>query len=156
MQEKETTMTDPVKSKPTTTFAAAMEANAPAADGPINTFRIALSSGGVQLGWVGHNDSGWGILVSDVSKALTFEVFRPDPDETFYRIQPGNGSFMCASDNAYVGFYPLVGDNGAWRMSDSHLIAKINNQPLSYYSKENAYLYCWDKYTVLDVSLQNV
>jgi hypothetical protein len=146
-------MPDPVMNKPTTTFAAAMEANAPAATGQINAFRIALSSGGVQLGWMGQNDSGWAILVSDVSKALTLELY-PYVNVNYYRIKDTD-RYMSVSNQAYVGFYGWSGARG-WTMSGSHLVSQYNNQPLSYYSKENAYLYCWDKYTVLDVTLQNV
>lgn len=145
-------MTDPAKSTPNTTFAAAIEVNPPAVAG-VNAFRVALAKATVHLGWIGKNDLGWAILVSDVAKALTLELY-PYGGVNYYRIK-GTDRYMSLSNQSYVGFYGWVGARG-WTKDGSHLISQYNSQALSYFSPENAYLYCWDQYTVLDVTFQNV
>ena len=143
------TMTDPAALKPTATFADAKEAEPQAAAG--NAFKMVLSSNGVQLGYLGKNGSGWAILVSDPASAVTLEAY-PYNGINYYRIK-GSSSYMSVSNNAYVGFYSWSGATGFTR-SGSQLISDFNKQPMSLYSVDNAYIYCWKEYTILDVTFQ--
>jgi hypothetical protein len=143
---------DPAASTPNTTFAEAIAAT-PTADATPGNFKIGLSSSGVQIGWLGRNDGGWAILVSDESEATTLELY-PYNNVTYYRIL-GTKEYMSVSNNAYVGFYNWSGARG-WTRDGSKLVSDLNGQKLSLYSKDNGYLYAWDKYTVLDITVSPV
>lgn len=106
---------------------------------------------GVQLGWLGQNGAEWAVLVADPAKALILESY-PYNGTTYYRIR-GTSRYMSVSNDAYVGFYGWLGARG-WKPDGSRLISEFNNQALSLYSTDNAYLYAWDKYTILDVRFQ--
>ena len=113
-----------------------------------NAFRLALFNQGTQLGWLGQNGSGWAVLVSDPQQALVLEQY-PYEGVTYFRIK-GSGSYMSVSSNAYIGFYNWLGATG-FSLKDGHLVSDYNQQKLSLYSTDNAYLYAWDAYTVLEV-----
>ena len=146
---------NPADQKPTMTFAEAV-ATAPArattaeptAAATPGKFRISLRSNGVQLGWLGKNGSGWAALVDKIEDALTLELY-PYDNVTYYRIVDTK-TYMSVSDRDYIGFYGWTGARG-FTLKDGHLISDYNGQALSLYSKDNGYLYAWDKYTVLDV-----
>jgi hypothetical protein len=144
------TLTDPASHKPTNTFAQAREAE-PHAAADLNSFKMVLSSNGVQLGYLGKDGSGWAVLVKDAGSAVTLEQY-PYNGVTYYRIK-GSSSYMSVSNNAYIGFYNWLGATG-FTKSGSQLISDNNKQPLSLYSVDNAYIYAWKEYTILDVSFQ--
>ena len=70
-----------------------------------------------------------------------------------YRIK-GTDSCMSVSNQAYLGFNRWWGATGFTR-GGSHQISQYNRIALSFYSQENAYLHCWNAYTVLDVAFQS-
>lgn len=144
------TLTGPASLKPTNTFAQAKETE-PQVAANLNSFKIALSSNGVQLGFLGKDGSGWAVLVTDPGSAVTLEQY-PYNGVTYYRIK-GSSSYMSVSDTAYVGFYNWTGARG-FTKSGSQLISDYNKQPMSLYSVDNAYIYCWKEYTILDVAFQ--
>ena len=150
-------MSNPIDTKPSGSFAdslsgqalTANQAEAPAtAVAGANAFTLTLSSGGTQLGWVGQNSDGWGILVGDPSQALVFEKYL-DSSGTYYCIK-GTTTYMSVNRNAYIGFYPWSGAT-TFGMQGTNLVAGYNGQKLSLYSNANGYLYAWSEYTVLDV-----
>lgn len=141
---------NPIETTPQGTFSEFLKAE-PVAGTAVDKFRIALyGDNGSQLGWIGQNDDEWAILVTDESKALTLELY-PHNSINYYRIKD-TSRYMSVSRNAYVGFYNWSGATG-WELDGDHLVSDYNNQKLSLYSKDNQYLYAWDKYTVLKVKL---
>ena len=138
---------NPVDNKPTGSFSEFVNAE-PLAVSAVNKFTVALSSNGVQLGWLGKNDSDWVILVSDASQAVVLELY-PYNNVNYYRIKD-TSRYLSISNQAYIGFYNWNGARG-WTVDGTHFISDDNGQKLSLYSKDNGYLYAWDKYTVLDV-----
>jgi hypothetical protein len=145
---------DPESAPPAGLFAAASDlasgssvavAAPPQAGGA--TFSIKLMNNGLPLGWLGRNSSDWAVLGDT---PLTLEQYVYD-GKTYFKI-PGESKYMSVSNNAYVGFYAWSGAT-VFRQDGGHLVSDYNNQKLSLYSTDNAYLYCWDKYTVLQVQL---
>ena len=143
-------MKNPADTKPTAGFVAGgvepIVVNA-------NSYKFALSSQGVQLGWLGQNSSSWAVLVTDPNKALILELY-PYNGVNYYRIK-GSGSYMSVSASAYIGFYNWLGATG-FTMQGTNLVSAYNGQKLSLYSKDDGYLYAWNAYTVLDVKLEPV
>lgn len=152
---------NPVDVKPTISFSEALKTEKRAVTGasaePVvadaNSFKVSLFSQGVQLGWLGENGSEWAILVTDPKQALTLELY-PYNGVNYYRIK-GTGRYMSVSDRAYIGFYNWLGASG-FKVQGTHLVSDYNGQKLSFYSKDNGYLYAWDAYTVLDVTLEPI
>ena len=142
---------NPVDNKPVGSFAEFVNAE-PIAAAAVDTFKVALSSNGVQLGWLGKTDGDWAILVTDSNQALTLELY-PYDSVNYYRIK-GTSRYLSVSNQAYIGFYNWNGARG-WTLQNQHLISDDNNQKLSLYSKDNGYLYAWDKYTVLEVTFDS-
>ena len=142
---------DPASTSPNLSFAevkrAEQQPGEPAAQAS-NAFRFALSNQGTRLGWLGQNGSGWAVLVTDPQQALVLEQY-PYEGVTYYRIK-GSGSYMSVSNGAYIGFYNWLGATG-FTLKDGHLVSDYNQQKLSLHSIDNAFLYAWDAYTVLDV-----
>jgi hypothetical protein len=142
----------PASNKPTVTFAEAMLA-APEVTGTVGQFKIKLSANGVQLGWLGQDKKGWAVLTTDGQQALTLEQY-PYDGKTYYRIK-GTSNYMAqgtvGANKAYIGFYGWL-QASSFTRSGVHLISDINGQKLSIYSTDNAYIYAWDPYTVLDVA----
>lgn len=144
----------PAEKSPTTDFPSAKAASgaqqeaAVLAAGASGFFKLALYHQGVQLGWLGQDSSEWAILVDNEGQALTLENY-PYDNVTYYRVK-GSSRYMSVSNNAYIGFYNWLGASG-FKLSGNHLVSDHNQQKLSLYSKDNGYLYAWDKYTVLEV-----
>jgi hypothetical protein len=152
---------NPVDQEPTLSFSEAFEAENRApnpaldveptlAQAAVNSFKLALYSKGHQMGWLGQNSGEWAILVADEKQALILEYY-PYNGVTYYR-KKGTGRYMSVSDQAYIGFYAWLGATG-FTMKGEHLVSDYKGQQLSFYSIENAYLYAWDKYTVLEVKV---
>lgn len=111
------------------------------------TFSIKLSNNGLPLGWLGRNSSDWAVL-SD--SPLLLEQYIHD-GKTYFKI-PGESMYMSISNNAYIGFYGWSGAT-VFHQEGEYLVSDYNGQKLSMYSTDNAYLYGWDKYTVLEAQL---
>ena len=144
------TMKNPAEMKPTAGFVAG-SAEPILVDA--RSYKFALSSQGVQLGWLGQNSSSWAVLVTDPNKALILELY-PYNGVSYYRIK-GSGSYMSVSASAYIGFYNWLGATG-FTMQGTNLVSAYNGQRLCLYSKDDGYLYAWNAYTVLDVKLEPV
>ncbi|MDJ1485700.1 hypothetical protein QNI16_34790 [Cytophagaceae bacterium YF14B1] len=145
-------LTSPVDEKIEAAFSA--ESNPKTISEPVKatsttTFKMGLFSNGVQLGWMGQTDSGWAVLVTDESKAIRLEQY-PYNGVTYFRIATDTSRYMSVSNNSYIGFYNWLSATG-FTLKGSHLVANYNGQQLSLYSTDNAYLYAWDAYTVLEV-----
>ncbi|HTF96636.1 MAG TPA: hypothetical protein VL995_10930 [Cellvibrio sp.] len=141
---------NPIETLPQGTFSEFLKSE-PVMGTAVDKFKIALyGDNGSQLGWLGQNDDEWAILVTDESKALTLELY-PYDQVDYYRVK-GTSRYMSVNRNAYIGFYNWSGATG-WKLDGEHLISDYNNQKLSLYSKDNQYLYAWDKYNVLNVKL---
>ena len=119
--------------------------------GSAECFRLALASHGVALGWLGESSSEWALLVDDVRKALVLEHY-PYNGTSYYRIK-GSSRYMSVSNDAYVGFYNWLNATG-FTLQGGHLVADHNQQKLSLHSTDDGYLYAWDAYTVLQVTLE--
>lgn len=152
---------NPVNIQPTMSFSEALRTEKRTTTGtneePVvanaNGFKMSLFSQGVHLGWLGENGSEWAVLVTDPKQALTLELY-PYNGVNYYRIK-GSSRYMSVSDQAYVGFYNWLGATG-FKMQGTHLVSDYNSQKLSLYSTDNGYLYAWDAYTVLDVTLEQI
>ena len=146
---------DPEAARPTGPFQAAPDVNpagsATATEAPQQanaaTFGIKLSNNGLPLGFLGRNSSDWAVL-SDSPLLLEQYLYG---GKTYFKI-PGESKYMSISNNAYIGFYGWAGAT-VFRQEGEHLVSDNNGQKLSMYSTDNGYLYCWDKYTVLEVQL---
>jgi len=68
---------------------------------------------------------------------------------TYYKVVD-EARYMSVSGNDYIGFYSWSGAS-AFHQDGDYLVSDHNNQRLSFYSPENGYLYCYDKYTQLKV-----
>jgi hypothetical protein len=90
----------------------------------------------------------WAILVTDAAARLRLEAY-VNADKTYYEI-PDEARYMSVSNNGYIGFYGWSGAS-TFRPNGEYLVSDYNGQTLSYYSPENAYLYCYDGYTKLKV-----
>ena len=144
---------DPEASRPAGTFLAASDVDAPGSHTKAQsqtkgaTFGIKLSNNGLPVGWLGRNSSDWAVL-SD--SPLMLEQYIHD-GKTYFKI-PGESRYMSISNNAYIGFYAWAGAT-VFHQEGEYLVSDHNGQKLSMYSTDNGYLYCWDKYTVLEVQL---
>ena len=147
-------MTNPVDLAPNTTFEDAMRAE-PRTTGRTtgDTFQLALSRDGIQMGWLGKNGSDWAVLAPDRKEAMAIELY-PYNGVNYYRIK-GTSRYLSVSGNAYVGFYNWSGATG-WTRNGNNIVSNYNGQKLSLYSKENGYLYAWDAYSVLDVKFEGM
>ena len=125
------------------------------------TFNIAFSIQGVPQGYLGNN-SGWAVLVSDISEATKLQWY-PYNGETYIQNMDEANSYMSVGtvgvNNGYVGFYGWLGmGHAAWTLvgapPNQTLVSAINGNAMSLYSKENAYIYCWPAYTTLNVELK--
>ncbi|MEM7158596.1 MAG: hypothetical protein AAF799_37495 [Myxococcota bacterium] len=116
-----------------------------------STFYIKLASNGTPVGYVGVKN-GWCAVV-DEGSALEFEAYVYD-DVTYYKVASGSyaGKYLSVSKHDAVGLYRWHGATG-WSKSGDDLVSKYNNQKLSMYSTDYEYLYAWNDYTVLSVSL---
>ncbi|GIJ45306.1 hypothetical protein Val02_21920 [Virgisporangium aliadipatigenens] len=110
-------------------------------------FGIKLSDNGLAVGWLGRNSSDWAVL-ADSPQPLEPYIY---DGKTYFKI-PGEAKYMSISNNAYVGFYKWAGAT-VFHQEGEYLVSDHNGQKLSMYSTDNAYLYCWDKYTVLEAQL---
>jgi len=119
----------------------------PAPQASSATFSIKLSNNGLPLGWLGRNSSDWAVLAD---APLALEQYIHD-GKTYFKI-PGESKYMSVSNNAYIGFYGWSGAT-VFHSEGEYLVSDYNGQKLSMYSTDNGYLYCWDKYTVLEVQL---
>jgi hypothetical protein len=113
-------------------------------------FKLALFHKGVLLGYLGENDSAWAVVVG-FEKAVTFELY-PYKDVNYFR-KRNSSNYLSVSRNAYVGFYGWLNATG-WTVQAPNLVSDYNGQKLSFYSKEDGYLYAWNDYTVLEVKLE--
>jgi hypothetical protein len=143
----------PHENAPTVTFAEAAVAGA---------FHIAFFIQGVPQGYLGNNGKGWAVLVSDISEATKFQ-FETHGSETYIQSMDESNSYLSVGtvgvNKGYVGFYSWARmGNAAWRVEGTPpkqtLVSAINENAMSLYSKENAYIYCWPAYTTLNVELQ--
>ncbi len=145
---------NPVDEKRATSFSEAFRTEKPeSVEAAVNSFRLALSSGGIQMGWLGEDSGQWAILVTDPNQALTLESY-PYNGTNYYRIK-GTDRYMSVSDAAYIGFYNWLGATG-FQLQGAHLVSDYNGQSLSFFSKEDGYLYAWDAYNVLDVKFEPI
>ena len=147
---------NPAAIKPTASFADAASLE-PTLDTAVGQFKMKLSAAGVQLGWLGQNGSGWAILVTSVKEALSLEEY-PYNGKLYFRIKGSNKYLSVGTTPAnegYVGFYAWLSATSFTRRG-SNFVSDLNSQALSLYSKDNAYLYAWDAYTILDVDFQAV
>ena len=146
----------PAEIKPTATFAESMSAE-PAATSVVDQFKMQLSTNGVPLGWLGQTGTGWAVLVSDPKHALTIEQY-PHDGKMYYRIK-GSHKYMSVgttpANKAYVGFY-LWASASSFTRRGRQLVSDLNGQSLSIYSTDNAYLFAWNAYTILDVDFQQI
>jgi hypothetical protein len=146
---------DPEATRPAGPFQAASDIDAsgsrvttePAPQASSATFSIKLSNNGLPLGWLGRNSSDWAVLAD---APLALEQYIHD-GKTYFKI-PGESKYMSVSNNAYIGFYGWSGAT-VFHSEGEYLVSDYNGQKLSMYSTDNGYLYCWDKYTVLEVQL---
>lgn len=118
---------------------------APEATG--NSFKLELFNGGVSIGYMGVDSSGWCVLVTDISDAIILSQYLNN-GVSYYM---ANGSYLSMNRDAYVGLY---GWNYAcgWTFDDNGtFLCQYNNQHLSLYSNDNAYLFAWDAYKPLIV-----
>jgi Phosphoesterase family len=153
---------NPADMKPTTSFGEVMRTAGPPENlaggaepllADAKCFQFSLFFQGVRLGWLGKDDSGWAILVTDPKQVLTLE-FYPYNGVNYYRIK-GSGSYMSVSSHSYVGFYNWAFATG-YTVQGTNLVSEYNGQKLSFHSKEDGYLYAWNAYNVLDVKLEPV
>jgi hypothetical protein len=153
------TTTSPAPPIPTTTFAEAMNTPPPMdAGASTGAFTIRLSLNGVTQGYLGVNDGGWAILV-DANDALSLEWY-PYNGVNYIRQAGSTSSYMSVGQalgrNGYVGFYSWwTAGNAGWTLEGTHLVSAVNQQSMSIYSTDNGYIYCWNDYTVLDVTLES-
>lgn len=141
---------EPIHQSRVSSFADAI--NAAPAIAVTTSFKAALlGPDGTQLGFMGEDGAGWAVLVAEASKAVTLESY-PYNGVTYYR-NVASGKYLSVSNQAYVGFYGWAGATG-WVLSGKKLISQFNQQTLSLYSKDNGYLYAWDKYTVLTLDFR--
>jgi hypothetical protein len=142
----------PAEHTPEPTFAEAMAAVPlmPAAEGK---FIVSLFSQGFHLGYLGQNEGRWAVL-SQRGSAQVLEQY-PYNGVTYYRLSSDTSSYLSLNDQAYVGFYGWIGARG-WKLEGRSLISLYNNEKLSLFSKDNGYLFCWNAYTVLDVTFEKV
>ena len=144
---------------PTLGFAEAMNVPPPMdAGASTGTFTIMLSLNGVTQGYLGANGSNWAVLV-DESDALSLEWY-PYNGVNYIRQAGDTSEYMSVgtvlTHNGYVGFYSWWGaGNAGWSLTNNHLISAVNGQAMSIYSTDNGYIYCWNDYTVLDVTLES-
>jgi hypothetical protein len=150
-------MLHPAETKPSAAFADTMSAQ-PAPTAAVDQFKIQLStSSGVKLGWLGQNNNGWATLVTDVKQALTIEQY-PFDGKMYYRIKDSNKYMSVGTtpaNKAYVGFY-LWASASSFTRRGRNLVSDLNGQALSIYSTDNAYIFAWDAYTILDVDFQQM
>ncbi|MGD0453045.1 MAG: hypothetical protein ABSB69_05570 [Solirubrobacteraceae bacterium] len=150
------TTDDPVQNVPSGAFAESPSAASPDAT---STFIIALYNNGILQGYLGIDDGGWAVLVSDLSSAARL-IWYPYNSVNYIQVTSGNWQnyYMSVGTaptrNGYVGFYGWWGAAG-WSFDGTHLKSAVNQQHMSIYSIDNAYIYAWDAYTVLDVKLQS-
>jgi hypothetical protein len=136
-------------------FADAMSAAPPVDEAAATgTFKIKLSLNGVVQGYLGQNGGEWAVL-ADANGALSLEWYPYNSVNYIRRV--GTSRYMSVGsvgvNNGYVGFYAWSGAGG-WTLQGTRLKG-LNGQAMSIYSKDNAYIYCWDEYTVLDVTLES-
>jgi hypothetical protein len=113
----------------------------------IQLFNPASPTPDKPIGWVGRNSSGWAVLASDADR-LNLEPYVHGAT-TYYKIAD-EAKYMSVSGNDYIGFYSWSGAS-AFHQDGDFLVSDHNQQRLSFYSPENGYLYCYDKYTQLKV-----
>lgn len=150
---------DPAKNIPTNTFAEAMSVGPDRAlrgssGASTGTFKVKLMLNGVFVGYLGQNSTGWAVLATNEGDAVSLEWYPYDGVE-YIRIA-GSSAYMSVgttpANNAYVGFYGWSGASG-WTLSGRRLTSAVNEQKMSIYSTDNAYIFCWDEYSVLDVEI---
>lgn len=136
----------PAPVAPKTSFAAHLEV-APNSSGP--WYELQLFLNGNQMGWMGIDSSGYCVLVSDQSQALKIRDY---PYNGTLYLQTEDGGYLSVSDGYhYVGKYGWNGARGWTFGNDGSLVSSYNNQGLSLYSVDNAYLYCNSGYSPLTV-----
>lgn len=113
---------------------------------------IQLSHNGVVLGYLNKDGHGWAVL-SDEALPLEMYIYG---DVTYYRIAADTSSYLSVGNaparKGYVGFYGWSGAS-SFTLKNDHLVSDYNGQQMSFYSKDDGYIYCWDDYTVVEVKL---
>jgi hypothetical protein len=167
--DKETTVLSEDMNKETTPFAEAMEMEPAAtaltfaeamnieltetdAQAKGNLYKFFLYQNGKHVGYLGQDANGWAKIVPQ-EYALTLEWY-PYNGVNYYRIY-GSDRYLSVSDRAYVGFYGWWGATG-FTFDGANLRSDYNHQYLSYDSKENNYLTCWNSYTRIEVRTQRL
>jgi phospholipase C len=144
--------THPMQQEAVRTFAQ----NAPGAEPesvPTGSFRLALSYQGKALGWLGQDRNQWAVLVDEHAHSLVLQAYFYN-DVNYFRIK-GSSRYMSVSTGSYIGFYDWIGATG-FTLKGARLVSDSNGQCLSLHSKEDGFLFAWDKYMNLDVTLEPV
>jgi hypothetical protein len=101
------------------------------------------------VGWMGRDSGGWAVIRSE-AEMLRLEL-HDDGGKLIFKVS-GDESYMSVSDSAYVGFYRLENAT-TFHFEGKNLVSDYNGQKLSYYSADDGYLYCWDKYPALEAEV---
>jgi hypothetical protein len=118
-------------------------------------FTVKLLVQGVDKGWIGLDDKGWGVI-SDT--AVTFEQYVHSDRKEYFKIVDGawKDYWLSVNRNAYLGAYTWV-NAVSWSFvtTDGKLRLRCgwNGQLLSFYSDSNRYLYAWNDYNVFEVRM---
>jgi hypothetical protein len=113
-----------------------------------SSFKLQLSNNGVIIGYIGVDSSNWCLLVTDISQAATFSQYVYS-GVNYYKV---GDSYLSINHNAFLGLYGWGGACGWLFQSDGTFLCQYNNQVVSLYSSDYAYLYAWDGYTKLILS----
>jgi hypothetical protein len=166
--DKETTVLSGDMNKETTPFAEVMEMEPAAtaltfaetlnievteadAQARGNRYKFFLYQYGKHVGYLGQDANGWAKIVTQ-EYALPLEYY-PYNGVTYFRL--GSNQYLSVSDHAYVGVYGWSGATG-FTFDGNYLRSDYNHQYLSYDSKENKYLTCWNSYERIEVRLQQL
>ncbi len=144
---------DPAKTAPTGTFSEHVNQPPDAAiEAAGATFALGLAYDGVPRGYLGFNDAGYCTWTDDAQK---FEQYVWSDGKTYLKVIGGtwDGYWLSVSRNAYVGAYGWGGSTD-WTFSGDRMTSGYMgaDQPLSFYSDDNTYIYCWKDYQVLSVT----
>jgi len=144
--------TDPRSVVPSGPFTPRKSPTGKAVAGPKkSTFKMKLSQGGNSIGYFGVNASGYAVLADGPANAVTFEPF-PFGTDMYYR-NHANGMWLSISVSSYAGFYNnwLSAEPCVYNKDTRTFICADGGQALSFYSRQDGYLYFWDAYSVLQV-----
>jgi hypothetical protein len=114
--------------------------------------KMQLFAKGASIGWLGENGDQWCIVTSeDAAVSLSPYVY---DGVLYYRNAADTSRYLSVSDGYnYVGFYNWTGARG-WTLNGDVLTSLYTNEPLSYWSSDNGYVYAngGSGYTPLTVS----